>query len=379
MDRHVPPTQPRPLEPPRRPLPTAVKVFLGILGIVIIIIVVTFLVLRSQPERNEPATPTTEEEAGPASLLVSYDGGDTWNEVESSKGFRLRTIEFKNGDSNTLYVGTEGKGLWVYDDVRKSMEEVKDPDNNLKNTANIFDIEQSLDGEALYVGAFQEGRGRVVRLVESGSREIYIMPLEGFGVFGVFVDPLDARHINFAAGDGSFFESRDGGTTNSWEVIARFREGTVKFESSETAPTRMWAIGNQNGLYTTSTGGRSWFARPSISVDSNGISKINDMRYHTPRGALMLATDYGLIESYDDGVTWESFQTPIVPKAAPISAVAVHPRRSETFWMTSGNQMYRTQDGGITWKQIILPTPLQISMLRVDSQNPLIMYAGLTQ
>ena len=103
------------------------------------------------------------------------------------------------------------------------------------------------------------------------------------------------------------------------------------------------------------------------------------MRYHGARGSLMLATDYGLIETYNNGESWQDFQTPIPARSVPIQAIAIHPRLSEAFWMASNNQIFETEDGGITWKHFILPVSQKIKLLIVNPTDPQTIYAGLTQ
>ena len=364
----------------RKKLPVSVKIFLAIAGIGLIVASVTLVVLMSQPRQKEEVKQgQTDEKTETDGIFVSHDGGVEWSAVSGSEGIMPTVFEFKRGDTSKLYVGTEGQGLWVLDTGSQLFERVQDPDGILDSQASIYDIAQNGTGDTLYLAVFQKGRGRVIRLVETGSREIYTTSLERYGIFGLAVDFTDEKHIVLAGGDGGFFETRDGGTNKAWGVISRLREGIVRLEPSPTAPNTFWALGNERGIYSTVSGGLSWIAQPEIEINGNGISEVNDMRYHGARGSLMLATDYGLIETYNNGESWQDFQTPIPARSVPIQAIAIHPRLSEAFWMASNNQIFETEDGGITWKHFILPVSQKIKLLIVNPTDPQTIYAGLTQ
>ncbi len=93
----------------------------------------------------------------------------------------------------------------------------------------------------------------------------------------------------------------------------------------------------------------------------------------------------GIWKTTDAGVVW----TPIFDghPVGSIGALAVAPSDPETIYagtgesdiredLSSGNGVYKSTDGGTTWKHVGLEDTRQISRIVIDPQNPSIVYAG---
>jgi len=93
----------------------------------------------------------------------------------------------------------------------------------------------------------------------------------------------------------------------------------------------------------------------------------------------------GIWKTTDAGVVW----TPIFdgPTAASIGALAVAPSDPETIYagtgesdiredLSSGNGVYKSTDGGVTWNHMGLEDTRQISRIVIDPQNPNVVYVG---
>ena len=195
------------------------------------------------------------------------------------------------------------------------------------------------------------------------------------------VDQSDDRHIDIASGDGGFFETVDGG--KSWEPISRTAEGLVRLLSHPSVPGKLWALGNKGTFYASDSGGRVWKEHKSISIDGgHAAKKIYEIKYNPLRHSVLAATDYGFIETADNGESWTAFRTIIPPNALAVTAVAPHPRFAEVLWMAADRQIYRTDDGGVTWTKGSFPQTLNdavVSLLEVDENNPKRIYAGFSR
>jgi photosystem II stability/assembly factor-like uncharacterized protein len=97
------------------------------------------------------------------------------------------------------------------------------------------------------------------------------------------------------------------------------------------------------------------------------------------------AVNGGIWKTTDAGVVW----TPIFDgqPAASIGALAVAPSDPKTIYagtgesdiredLSTGNGVYKSKDGGSTWRHIGLEDTRQISRIAIDPQNPDIVYAG---
>lgn len=353
-------------------------IFFIIVGLAFLITAGVYVfTVRMQSNTKIPSITKSEKEAF---LYISHDGGAVWQPWDAARGIEPRLIEFKNGDPATLYIGTKNNGLWVSRNRGETFTRVIDPSGIINDKADIYDIAQSKNGDVLYLALFQNNHGRLIRLSENKAEEVSVTPLKEYGIFGVAVSPTDDRHISIASGDGNFLESVDGGI--SWETIAQTKEGIVRLLKHPTRMGKFWGLGNNNTLYSTETAGRLWYAYSNLVVDEKyTIQKVYDVVYSPLRASLLIGSDYGLAESFDNGKTWHSFKTPIPPKSTPITALAVHPRFREVFWIAAGSRVYRTDDGGITWERAHFPETIQspITMLKVDSTDPKRIYAGLSK
>lgn len=129
--------------------------------------------------------------------------------------------------------------------------------------------------------------------------------------------------------------------------------------------------GDVGGVYRSSDQCRSW------SIVNSGIPNtyINTFAFH-PRdlGVVYAGSNGGVLKSTDGGVTWQIRRDGFPPLAtfglsAPISAIAIDPDRPNIVYAgighernygalqaaTRGGRIYKSIDGGDTWKPVDLP------------------------
>lgn len=351
-------------------------VFLVFIVIGLVATVVAFLVIRANPFKKSD-TQKTEVSSGLAGIFVSEDGGASWVALKGSAGLKPLSFAFRAGEARHLYVGTKGSGLWIRKNGKDVLERVEDPSGVLSQDADIYAIAQTPAGDVLYLGVLQNRRGRLLRLTEKGAEEIYETALEEYPVLAVYVDPNDPLHINFIA-EGAFYEARDGGKSKSWEPLARIKDGFIKLAASADGK-ELFALDGKNTLFVTTSGGRSWREASPIAVEKSKIKRVHDFQYDAKRNALVVASDFGLLETQNSGESWTMFRTPVPPNTLPITAFGAHPRFSEVMWMAAGRLIYRSDDGGITWSSVEIPSQKNVGLLVVSPSNPKEVYAGISE
>ncbi|MEL7020483.1 MAG: hypothetical protein AAGK47_02630, partial [Bacteroidota bacterium] len=183
--------------------------------------------------------------------------------------------------------------------------------------------------------------------------------------------------------DLTLFQYRDVGPARGGRVT------TVTGIASQPHVFYMGATGG--GVWKTTDYGTTWdnisdgyFKTPSIGAirvapsDSNIVyvgTGSDGMRSNVIQGK-------GMYKSIDAGKTWQHIG---LPDVGQIGAVEVHPTDHQTVFVAAIGQpfranpergVYRTQDGGLTWKQVLsISDTTGIVDLEFMPSNPQIIYA----
>lgn len=105
-----------------------------------------------------------------------------------------------------------------------------------------------------------------------------------------------------------------------------------------------WAAA-ADAIYVTHDGGRTWstLARPGGSVNALDF---------TSGDTGWVSTDQGLKVSHDGGQTWQAVQTDFTGAADRIDFLS-----GDAGWVAAGGELERTRDGGRTWEKLTLAAP----------------------
>lgn len=182
-----------------------------------------------------------------------------------------------------------------------------------------------------------------------------------------------------------------------WRNIGPFRGGRSVASTGVIGQPHTYYMGSTGGgVYKTTDDGITWgnisddFLKTG-SVGAIAVSESNTnivvvgMGEHAARGVMTSMGD-GVYKSMDAGKTWTHLG---LEKTRHISDVVIHPTNPNIIYVTAqGAQygpskergIYRTQDGGNTWENILsVNTTTGASSLSMDMNNPRILYASLWQ
>ena len=148
------------------------------------------------------------------------------------------------------------------------------------------------------------------------------------------------------------------------------------------------------GVWKTTDAGMTWKNISDGSIQSGSVGAIavapNDanvlyvgMGEHAVRGVMTSHGD-GVYKSTDAGKTWQNVG---LPDSRHIAAIRIHPDdhnlvyvavQGAVYTPTKKRGVYRSQDGGTTWQQVLfINETTGAADLSIDPNNPRILYAGM--
>jgi len=257
----------------------------------------------------------------------------TW-EDQGLYGGQIQTLAADPSDGNCLFAGSwEGDGLFKTTNGGATWGSIEgfrnedlrsiaiDPNDHLTIwVATISFISQSTDGGKTWTQYDPARKGRVWR-----------------NYYSVTVDPLqqDVVYVGcsglYGSGDGGvIFRTTDSG--RSWEQLAL---------KADHVP---WAIavnpGNRQEV---------WLVTDTFSSEDGSIYR-----------------------SADGGLSWVTVETGLTP--GWFEEIVINPLHPKTVYVGGENGVYRTKDGGKTWKQLLPDSWCEALIL--DPHNPETVYAA---
>lgn len=352
---------------------TTVIVFAVIFALGLLAIVILPFVLGARP--NAPRGLPTAGGTGEAieqGVFRTDDGGRTWaskswveGETTSIAEFHVNRLVPDPADPGTLYLLTDGSGLWVSRSRGDLWVKVTDRAGVLDAASNVLAIAVNPDDRReWYVAVFQKNRGRVLRTGDGGEtfREIYFTPVERYGVFDIHYDR--GRHsIIIATGQGGLLESADQGQT--WRVVRWFADGLVRLLVDPSNPSNWYVASSRGSLFRSLDRGGAWADITASLAEFSG-ARSNQYWIIDRSGALSLGSRHGLLRSGDRGMTFTAPPLIIPPDALPVRVIAVDPRIPSRIVVAAASQLYGSVDGGASWIIIMPPSAKRITQVVID-------------
>ncbi len=278
-------------------------------------------------------------------------------------GGRLDAVASVPGDPTTIYLGHSSGGLYKSTDAGTTFK-------------SIFD-----QGRSSSIGA--------VAVAPSDPKTIYVGTGEGF--------PRNTA----ALGDGVYV-SRDAGAT--WHQIGlQHTEHIARIAIDPNDPNTAlvaamgpeFTSGGDRGIYRTQDGGKTWTRTLYVNPTTGGADVIFDPT--NPSIAFAGTFDYlrqpwtfrgggtgsALWKSTDGGRTWKGLTDPNLHNGLPggiinrvgVSLSAHHPNVVYAIVPTAKSVLYRSDDGGNSWKLVntdkdLVFRPFYFSQVRVNPDNP---------
>ncbi len=314
-----------------------------------------------------------------AGILRSLDGAQTFeakNNVSGQNALASQNvlrIVFNPSNPKEIVVGTQGAGFYFSDNQGDSWANVAFP----KGNGNAIAIDPS-DEDFLYFALDT----KIEKSLDSGKsfREVYV---DQTGVVNdLIIDGRDHKKILAVSSSGNFLVSGDQGET--WRATA-FIEGTPKkILLDPNDSNHIYVTTDKKGVVQSTDGGLKFnntaYAnfQKSLKTSNNSLYKISDLSVN-PFDAqhVLLASDFGLVETKDAGKTFELLPTLVIPQSVPLRSVAFHPTIKNAVFLSALNKFYTSTDLAQSWSVVELPTSREVYDIAISPQNPNEMYLAI--
>lgn len=309
---------------------------------------------------------------GGGTIVKSTDGGASWSPQASGTGADLTDVCFSDethgwvvGASGTVLHTTDGGATW-------------DP-VSVDSPENLLGVAQN--GSTVWVVGENATARRSVN--DGASWDAVDLELDDLAdVKRVFLaSPTD---VYLAGGGGFIRRSTDGGAT--WTFQQHQLQGDIR---------GLWFVGgagwvsnHDSGMimYTTD-GGDTWHMPPGSTVSRSwrgvrlvpGTVRGGTISNHpTNKHAFYCAIGNKVMESLDDGETWNIIQTMPTPVSSLVNAFIVSPKDTSE-WLaavydaspSNPRKIYRTVNAGVSWTTTLVMNFGQYGIpLEIHPDNP---------
>lgn len=163
--------------------------------------------------------------------------------------------------------------------------------------------------------------------------------------------------------------------SSRWERIGP-EGGTVRvLAAAPSRPGTVYAGLDEGGVFRSSDRGFTW-TFVGQGLGPGGLVRGLGVDARSPETAYAVVDDE-LFKTVDGGASWRRIEPRQLRRGEGISTVLVHPRRAGSLYILTGfGRLLRSADGGATWTVLPSPSPRGITLLAVDPAEPDALYAA---
>jgi photosystem II stability/assembly factor-like uncharacterized protein len=316
-------------------------------------------------------------------VFQTADGGGEWTQsaavllptgLGTLVGADVETIEMDPSDTQALYIGTRENGmLYSYDGGVSWMRPFHD--DLTSGTINAIDVDPD-NTCSVYVA-----KGGSLYHTQDCSRHfqtgLYVETRNGVEITQIIADWYNKDTIWLGLNNGDILRSQDAG--NSWKTMTNTDRPVTDMMISNADSRFVLAGTDRDGMYRTEDGGETWVHIEKELKEFSNAYRVYRLTQTSTADVVIAATKYGLIRSFDFGLTWEAVDLVTAPGEVGIYGLAINPSDANVIYYTSGSTFYVTGNAGDTWSTSELATSREVQTLVVDPTNVSVLYIGVAR
>ena len=365
-------------------------------------IIVAFLALSPQVFPASAATSDT------GKFLTKLE----WRSIGPSLGGRVVAVAGVPSDPNKFYFGGVQGGVWR--SVDYGNEWVNISDGKIPRTAQTIgalavapsnpSVIYAGSGENDIRGDVDTGDG-IYKTMNAGKTWSYAGLRDTHITSALVISPTDPNtvyastmgHVFKSNSERGVFKTTDGG--KNWKKVLFVNAGTGAIDlvmdpadprvlyaamwQAQRVPWKLTSGGPGSGLYKTLDGGAHWqnisknagFAKGILGRIGVAVAASDPRTVY----AIVQAHDGGVFRSSDGGTTWKhvNAQMKLRQRAFYYMSIFTDPTNAKTAYAAEVDDVFKTTDGGVTWKPWFPPTDHgDHHILWINPHNTKIMLEG---
>lgn len=316
------------------------------------------------------------------SLWKSTDGGKNWTALNKATGevsatdLDVLNLVINPYNSQEIYVGLKIGGILKSEDGGETWQATSFTSEKVYG----LDMDPN-DGRIIYATSVTSGRGKIWKSAnaETDWEELYTMPTVGPLAISLTVDKINPQNIYITttdnAGGNEVLKSSDGGI--SWKNIFSDSSAILKV-AIDNADNNLVYLLLMDGIVMRSQDGGVNFEDISDNFsDLSGSRTFVTVETDPAQTKLVyLAGGGGMLKSQDGGNTWKKIVVLNNPETSPVSALAINSQNSQEIVYGASQAAYKSLDGGVNWSTSQFDVKKTVSILKYDPSNSGTIYLG---
>lgn len=197
-------------------------------------------------------------------------------------------------------------------------------------------------------------------------------------ILSLAVDPYDSNIVYAGTSGKGLYRSDNGGL--SWHSLYYFNDRVNKILILPSNSKVIYVVTPTAGIYKSTDQGVSWssvFSDDLIKAYSGLLSYREVIFDPTENDGLLYACQYGLFRSQDGGLTWKNIKLLTQPNSSTIYSMAINPRDRQEIYYSTASILYRSVDGGVNWITRSLPSSRVAKYIFIDPEDTNRIFVGL--